>query len=308
TGAAPLRPGDGRPRYDGVAGFLASRGIELPRGDPDDPPDRETVCGLGNAKDRYFVAHLREHGAEPFPTSVAFVRGLRERGLRTAVVSASRNMVAVLESAGLRELFDAEVDGVEAARLGLPGKPDPALFLEAARRLGITPDRAAVVEDALAGVEAGRRGRLPGGGGGGRGRPGAGLAAAAAWGWWWVGPGGAGPRPWPSGAPTWSWPTWASWPWRAGRPGRSAHEPLGAGLRRLRPAHRGAAGGAVRPRQRLPGHPRGRARGGRRRRPLPRHLHRRLLQPPGQPGRRPRGGERGPGQHAQLAARDRPAP
>src|SRR5215211_3355831 len=151
---------DGRPRYDGVAGFLASRGIELPWGDPDDPPDRETVCGLGNAKDGYFVAHLREHGAEPFPTSVAFVRGLRERGLRTAVVSASRNMVAVLESAGLRELFDAEVDGVEAARLGLPGKPDPALFLEAARRLGVTPDRAAVVEDALAGVEAGRRGRF----------------------------------------------------------------------------------------------------------------------------------------------------
>jgi beta-phosphoglucomutase family hydrolase len=158
TEADYLRSVDGRPRYDGVAGFLASRGIELPWGDPDDPPDRETVCGLGNAKDRYFVAHLREHGAEPFPTSVAFVRGLRERGLRTAVVSASRNMVAVLESAGLRELFDAEVDGVEAARLGLPGKPDPALFLEAARRLGVTPDRAAVVEDALAGVEAGRRG------------------------------------------------------------------------------------------------------------------------------------------------------
>jgi trehalose 6-phosphate phosphatase len=160
TEADYLRSVDGRPRYDGVAGFLASRGIELPWGDPDDPPDRETVCGLGNAKDRYFVAHLREHGAEPFPTSVAFVRGLRERGLRTAVVSASRNMVAVLESAGLRELFDAEVDGVEAARLGLPGKPDPALFLEAARRLGVTPDRAAVVEDALAGVEAGRRGRF----------------------------------------------------------------------------------------------------------------------------------------------------
>jgi trehalose 6-phosphate phosphatase len=155
-----LRSIDGRPRYDGVAGFLASRGLQLPWGDPDDPPDRETVCGLGNAKDRFFVAHLGEHGADPFPTSVAFVRKLRERGLRTAVVSASRNMVAVLESVGLRELFDAEVDGIEAARLGLPGKPDPALFLEAARRLGVTPDRAAVVEDALAGVEAGRRGRF----------------------------------------------------------------------------------------------------------------------------------------------------
>ena len=153
-----LRSIDGRPRYDGVAGFLAARGIELPWGDPSDPPGRETVCGLGNAKDRSFVAHLRDHGATPFPTSVAFVRRVRERGLRTAVVSASRNMVAVLESAGLRELFDVEVDGVEADRLGLPGKPDPALFLEAARRREVAPGRAAVVEDALAGVEAGRRG------------------------------------------------------------------------------------------------------------------------------------------------------
>jgi trehalose 6-phosphate phosphatase len=153
-----LRSVDGRPRYDGVAGFLASRGIELAWGDPADPPGRETVCGLGNAKDRYFVAHLREHGARPFPTSAAFVRRLREHGLRTAAVSASRNMVAVLDSAGLRDLFDVEVDGVEADRLGLAGKPDPALFLEAARRLGVAPARAAVVEDALAGVEAGRRG------------------------------------------------------------------------------------------------------------------------------------------------------
>jgi beta-phosphoglucomutase family hydrolase len=153
-----LRSIDGRPRYDGVAGFLASRDISLPWGDPADPPDRETVCGLGNAKDGYFLAHLREHGARAFPSSVAFVRRVRERGLRTAVVSASRNMVAVLASAGLRELFDAEVDGIEADRLGLAGKPDPALFLEAARRLGVAPPRAAVVEDALAGVEAGRRG------------------------------------------------------------------------------------------------------------------------------------------------------
>jgi alpha,alpha-trehalase len=155
-----LRSIDGRPRYDGVSGFLASRGIQLPWGDPNDPPDRETVCGLGNAKDRSFVAHVRDHGATPFPTSVAFVRRVRERGLRTAVVSASRNMVAVLASAGLRELFDVEVDGVEADRLGLVGKPDPALFLEAVRRLGVSPGRAAVVEDALAGVEAGRRGRF----------------------------------------------------------------------------------------------------------------------------------------------------
>ena len=153
-----LRHVDGRTRYDGVAGFLASRNISLPWGDPSDPPDRETVCGLGNAKDRFFVAHLRDHGARAFPSSADFVRRLRAAGLPTAVVSASRNMVAVLEAAGLRDLFDAEVDGVEADRLGLAGKPDPALFLEAARRLGVAPARAAVVEDALAGVEAGRRG------------------------------------------------------------------------------------------------------------------------------------------------------
>jgi alpha,alpha-trehalase len=158
TEADYLRHVDGRPRYDGVGAFLDSRGIALPWGDPTDPPDRETVCGLGNAKDRQFEAHLRRHGAKPFPASADLVVRLRTAGLRTAAVSASRNMRAVLDSAGLRGLFDAEVDGIESARLGLAGKPDPALFLEAARRLRVAPARAAVVEDALAGVEAGRRG------------------------------------------------------------------------------------------------------------------------------------------------------
>jgi beta-phosphoglucomutase family hydrolase len=153
-----LRHVDGKPRYDGVAGFLASRGIALPWGDPSDPPSHETVCGLGNSKNRYFLAYLREHGVQAFPSSVAFVRMLGANGVRTAVVSASRNMRAVLDAAGIRELFDVEVDGVDAARLGLAGKPDPALFLEAASRLEVAPSRAAVVEDALAGVEAGRRG------------------------------------------------------------------------------------------------------------------------------------------------------
>jgi HAD superfamily hydrolase (TIGR01509 family) len=280
-----LRHVDGRPRYDGVAGFLAPRGIVLPWGDPGDPPDRETVCGLGNAKDRYFLAHLRDHGAAAFPTSVAFVRRLRARGLRTAAVSASRNMVAVLESAGLRGLFDVEVDGVEADRLGLAGKPDPALFLEAARRLQLAPAQAAVVEDALAGVEAGRRGRFRvvvgvdrGGQAGALAERGADLVVAD------LGQLILAPAVAPE----------------------VSGEPLAAGLRRLRPAGRAAPGGAVHPRQRLLRHPRSRARGGRRCRPLPRDLCRRGLQPPGQPGRRPRGGERGPGQRAQLAAPDDP--
>ena len=153
-----LRYVDGKPRFDGVRSFLASRGIELPEGRPDDPPDAETVAALGNRKNREFLERVREDGVKPFPSSVEFVRKLREAGVRTAVVSASRNMRSVLDAAGIAELFDVAVDGVDAARLGLPGKPDPALFLRAAAELGVEPADAAVVEDALAGVEAGRRG------------------------------------------------------------------------------------------------------------------------------------------------------
>ncbi|HSL67970.1 MAG TPA: trehalose-phosphatase [Actinomycetota bacterium] len=149
---------DGKPRYDGVRSFLASRGITLPEGDPSDPPDRETVCGLGNRKNASFLGLLEEEGARPYPSTVELVRELRTAGVRTAVISASRNMSEVLEAAGVADLFDARVDGVDADRLGFPGKPDPAVFLEAARKLGVEPGRAAVVEDALAGVEAGRRG------------------------------------------------------------------------------------------------------------------------------------------------------
>jgi hypothetical protein len=145
-----LRYVDGRPRYDGVAGFLASRGIELPWGDPSDPPDRETVCGLGNAKDRSFVAHLRAHGAHAFPTSVVFVRRRGRRWSRT---------------------------------------PWP----------GWTPD------------------------------------TAAGSGWWSGWTGVARRPPWPSAVPTWSWPTWGSSPSNLPWPEEAAGEPLGAGLRRLRP-------------------------------------------------------------------------
>jgi alpha,alpha-trehalase len=153
-----VRDVDGRSRYDGVAGFLASRDIRLPRGEPSDPPDRDTVCGLGNRKNDAFSARVREHGVEAFESTLVLARRLRGRGIRTAVVSASENCAAVLAAAGAAELFEVRVDGLDAAELGLVGKPDPALFLEAARRLGVEPGRAAVVEDALAGVEAGRRG------------------------------------------------------------------------------------------------------------------------------------------------------
>ncbi|MGH2982976.1 MAG: HAD family hydrolase [Solirubrobacterales bacterium] len=151
---------DGKPRFDGVGSFLASRGISLPRGQPGDPPTAETVCGLGNRKDELFLALLRERGVASFPSSIELLRRLRASGGRTAIISASRNCVQVLEAAGIGQLFDVKVDGVDADALGLDGKPDPAVFLEAASRLGVEPGRAAVVEDALAGVEAGHRGRF----------------------------------------------------------------------------------------------------------------------------------------------------
>lgn len=151
---------DGKARYDGVASFLASRGIQLPLGSPDDPEDCETVPGLGNRKNRYFREALERTRVAPFPTTVELIRKLRARGVPTALASSSRNAKAVLDAAGIRGLFDVEVDGVDLAELGLPGKPDPALFLEAARRLGVRPSRAAVVEDAISGVEAGRRGEF----------------------------------------------------------------------------------------------------------------------------------------------------
>lgn len=153
-----LRYVDGRPRLDGVRTFLASRGICLPEGGPQDEPGALTVHGLGLAKDALFVQEIAEHGVAAFPSTVALLYELRRRGCRTAVVSASRHCRAVISSAGLMHLFDALVDGTEAARLSLPGKPDPALFLEAARRLELPAGEVAIVEDALPGVEAGRRG------------------------------------------------------------------------------------------------------------------------------------------------------
>jgi beta-phosphoglucomutase family hydrolase len=153
-----LRHVDGRNRYDGVRAFLASRAVTLPDGDASDPDDAPTVCGLGNRKDRFFRRHVAEHGVRAFPSTVELIRLLRARGVRTALVTASRNADEVLAAAGVSDLFDAKVDGRDAAVLGLPGKPNPATFLEAARRLAVRRERAAVVEDALAGVAAGSAG------------------------------------------------------------------------------------------------------------------------------------------------------
>lgn len=149
---------DGKPRYDGVRSFLRSRGITLDDGDPSDPPGRETVCGLGNTKDQYFAEHLARFGVEPYPSTLALIDRLRDRGVRTAVVSASKHCAAVLAAARIAGRFDARVDGNDAEALRLAGKPSPATYLEAARRLDAAAARAAVVEDAIAGVQAGRAG------------------------------------------------------------------------------------------------------------------------------------------------------
>lgn len=149
---------DGMPRYEGVAAFLESRRIVLPEGQPDDPPDADTIHGLGTRKNDLVLRLMHERGVDAFDRNVAFVDAAVEAGLLTAVVSSSRNAVASLQSAGIRDRFEVIVDGVVAAGEGLPGKPAPDTYLEAARRLGVEPGDAAVVEDAVSGVEAGRLG------------------------------------------------------------------------------------------------------------------------------------------------------
>ena len=149
---------DGRPRYDGVREFLRSREIEVPEGDPGDPPDRETVCGLGNRKNEMVKRAIDEEGVEAYPGSVDLVHYVLGQHIRTAVVSASANCASVLRAAKIDDLFEVRVDGHTLVERKLRGKPAPDSFLEAARELGVTPDRAVVVEDAISGVEAGHAG------------------------------------------------------------------------------------------------------------------------------------------------------
>jgi len=149
---------DGKLRQDGVRSFLVARGIELPEGEPDDPPERETVHGLGNRKNEMVNQAIATEGVEVIHGSLEMAHRLRSRGVRTAVVSASKNCRTVLKVCGIESLFEVVVDGKLAARLGLPGKPSPATFLEAARKLQVEPAQTVVVEDAIAGVQAGRAG------------------------------------------------------------------------------------------------------------------------------------------------------
>jgi beta-phosphoglucomutase family hydrolase len=151
---------DGKPRYQGVRSFLTARGIELPEGDREDPPSDRSVSGLGNRKDLLVKQAIEAGQVESFDGSIAWVRQLREDGLRLAVVSSSRNCGPVLRAAGIAELFELRVDGETLIEAQLAGKPAPDSFLHAAKLLSTTPARAVVVEDAIAGVEAGRAGHF----------------------------------------------------------------------------------------------------------------------------------------------------
>jgi beta-phosphoglucomutase family hydrolase len=149
---------DGKPRYDGVRSFLESRGITLPEGSPDDPPEAETICGIGNRKNELVLAIIKTQGVEAYEGSVRYVKAAREAGLRRAVVSSSANARDVLKAAGIIDLFEEIIDGHVADEQHLHGKPAPDTFLAGGRALGVPPAQAAVFEDALAGVAAGRAG------------------------------------------------------------------------------------------------------------------------------------------------------
>jgi beta-phosphoglucomutase family hydrolase len=151
---------DGKPREDGVRSFLESRGIELPEGDPDDPPDAQTVEGVGNDKNERVLKLIHEHGVDAYEGSVRYVQAAKQAGLKRAVVSSSTNTREVLTAAKLDGFFDTVIDGTVAHRDHLHGKPAPDTFLAGAKALGVEPDRAVVFEDALAGVEAGRAGKF----------------------------------------------------------------------------------------------------------------------------------------------------
>ncbi len=149
---------DGMPRYDGVEHFLDSRSIELPRGEPDDKPGKNTICGLGNWKNQFFHKLIEQEGVDICQENIEAIRRWRAQGIKTALISSSKNAEKIMHTAGVEHLFDARVDGLISEELGLEGKPAPDIFLEAAKAMQVEPSEAIVVEDALAGVEAGKKG------------------------------------------------------------------------------------------------------------------------------------------------------
>lgn len=149
---------DGKPRLDGTRSFLQARGIKLPEGSPDDPPGTPTMHGLSNKKNELVIQKIETDGVKVYDGTIAYIRRARAAGLRTAIVSSSANTVQVLDAAGIADLFDTRVDGIIAKERHLAGKPAPDTFLAAAEDLKVMPDHAAVFEDALAGVAAGRAG------------------------------------------------------------------------------------------------------------------------------------------------------
>jgi beta-phosphoglucomutase family hydrolase len=151
---------DGKPRYDGVKSFLSSRGIDLPQGTPSDPPSADTIDGIGNRKNELVLKMIHKDGVQPYEGSVRYVKAARDAGLRRAVVSSSTNCRDVLKAAGIIDLFEQIVDGHDAEHEHLRGKPAPDTYLAGARAVGVEPAQAAVYEDALAGVEAGRAGNF----------------------------------------------------------------------------------------------------------------------------------------------------
>ena len=151
---------DGRPRYKGVENFLKVRGIKIPHGDKNDPAGKETIYGLGNEKDVRFKQILEEKGVEVYESTVALIKNLKLHHIRVAVASSSKNCAPILKKTGLEELFEARIDGVVSAELGLKGKPESDIFVTAAKHIHCSPDRSVVVEDAVAGVQAGKKGNF----------------------------------------------------------------------------------------------------------------------------------------------------
>ncbi len=151
---------DGKPRYKGVDSFLKARGIALPWGNPDDAPGKETVCGVGNKKNNAFKEVLEQEGTEVYPSTLELIRNLKKKRIKLGVASSSKNCLSVLKAVNLDDMFEARVDGVVSAEMGLNGKPEPDIFTTACRLMGVKPARSIVMEDAVSGVQAGSKGKF----------------------------------------------------------------------------------------------------------------------------------------------------